>query len=93
MVDDSFSQLPASQKIAIEEWVVNSVKVKMIRKLDTLVDTTGQVNSRKLFLVPLFSIRDLMKRVDEIAPELRTFFYKELSLTISEAHRLFLHHQ
>lgn len=87
---DSFTGLPSKRRIAVEEWVVNSVKVKMIRKLDVFVDTTGKINSRKLFLVPLFTIVQLCQRVDETGPELRTLFYKELSDAVLEAKKLFL---
>lgn len=87
---DSFTDLPSKRRLAVEEWVVNSVKVKMIRKLDVLVDTAGKINSRKLFLVPLFTIDQLCNRVDGVAPELRTLFYKELSGVVLEAKRLFL---
>lgn len=69
----------------VETWIVNSVKVKMIKKMDNLLETEGKVNARKLFLVPIFNIEELSKRVEQQAPELKTMFYKELLLTISEA--------
>lgn len=72
-------------KREIETWIVNSVKVKMIKKMDNLLETEGKVNARKLFLVPIFNIEELAKRVQEQAPELKTLFYKELTVTISEA--------
>lgn len=71
----------------IESWVVNSVKVKMIAKMDSLLEVEGKVNVRKLFLVPVTNILELSKRVQEMAPELKTFFYKELSTTIGEAEK------
>lgn len=75
---------PAIQQ-EVETWVVNSVKVKMIKKMDTLVETEGKMNARKLFLVPIFNISDMKKRVEEQAPELKTIFYKELTEIINEA--------
>lgn len=71
----------------IEAWVVNSLKVKMIRKLDNLVETPGRINARKLFLVPIFTVAELAKRIEESAPELKTIFFKELTEIISEAER------
>lgn len=65
--------------------MVNSVKVKIITQMDKLLETEGKVNVRKLFLVPIFNIEELSKRVETQAPELKTLFYKELLSTISEA--------
>lgn len=84
---DNFSVSNPRIAREIESWVINSVKVKMIKKMDTLLETEGKVNVRKLFLVPVANILELSKRVQEMAPELKTFFYKELSSTISEAEK------
>lgn len=67
----------------LETWVVNSVKVKMVTKMDNYLEREGRINLRKLFLVPIFSISELEKRVKETAPEMKTVFYKELSETIA----------
>ncbi|MBI4990699.1 hypothetical protein HZB96_01240 [Candidatus Gottesmanbacteria bacterium] len=83
--NDIFSSLSPSIKKDVESWVVNSLKVKMIKKLDNLLEVEGRVNARKLFLVPVFTIAELSKRVNESAPEIKTFFYKELITTIDEA--------
>jgi hypothetical protein len=72
-----------SQKMNIEAWVVNSVKLNMIVKMDKMLERQGRENLRKLFLVPIFSISEIEKRVKEHAPELKTIFYKELSKTIT----------
>lgn len=69
----------------LESWVVNSLKVKMIKKLDGLLENDGRDNVRKLFLVPVFTISELKKRVEETAPEIKTFFYRELFETVEEA--------
>lgn len=71
----------------VETWVVNSVKVKMIKKMDSLLETEGKINARKLFLVPIFDIPSMTKRVEEQAPELKTLFYKELVATLQEFER------
>lgn len=83
--DSILTRLNPQIKREVETWVVNSVKVKMIKKMDTLVDTEGKMNARRLFLVPIFNIVDMKKRVEEQAPELKTLFYKELLTTLSEA--------
>lgn len=77
---------PAIQR-EIESWVVNSVKVKMIKKMDNLCDTEGKLNARKLFLVPIFNIEEMTKRVEDQAPELKTLFYSELSEVLNEAEK------
>lgn len=74
----------------IEEWVVNSLKVKMIKKLDNLLEEEGKQNARKVFLVPIFSLERLIKHVNESAPEMKTYFYKELSQLIEEVQDRFL---
>lgn len=84
---DDFSVSNPRIRQEVELWVVNSVKVKMIKKMDNLCDTEGKVNARKLFLVPVSNISELSKRVQEMAPELKTLFYKELSSTIGEAEK------
>lgn len=83
--DSILSRLNPQIAREVETWVVNSVKVKMIKKMDTLLETEGKVNVRKLFLVPIFEISQMAKRVDEQAPEIKTMFYKELLSTLSEA--------
>ena len=62
-----------------EAWVVNSLKVKMIARLDNLLEKEGRENARRLFLVPVFSVSEMSKRIEEEAPEMKTFFYKTLS--------------
>ena len=73
-----FNSLTPLIKGEVEVWVVNSVKVAMIRKLDKLLDSEGKLNARKLFLTPELTISGLKKRVDEQAPEISTFFFREL---------------
>ncbi len=83
--DSILSRLNPQIAREVETWVVNSVKVKMITQMDKLLETEGKVNARKLFLVPIFKIDEMTKRVQEQAPELKTIFYKELLSTLSEA--------
>lgn len=76
--------LSFTEKRDVETWVVNSVKVKMVTKMDKFLEREGRINLRKLFLVPIFSISEMEKRVKETAPEMKTVFYKELSETIAQ---------
>ncbi len=85
--DSILSRLNPRIAREVETWIVNSVKVKMIKKMDILLETEGKVNARKLFLVPIFDIPQMAKRVQEQAPELKTLFYKELMVTIHEAEK------
>lgn len=73
----------------VEEWVVNSVKLSLVKKLDSCLDSTGRENLRKLLLVPIFTIQELSARVKETAPEMKTLFYKELSNQILFAEKRF----
>lgn len=86
----SNSNVSSQLQKELEAFVVNSLKVKMIKKLDNLLETEGKANARKLFLVPIFDIPQMIKRVDEQAPELKTLFYKELVMTINEAEKRLL---
>jgi len=79
--------LSSKDREDIESWIVNSVKLKMILKMDHILEQDGKINLRKLFLVPIFKISELQKRVAEHAPELRTFFYKELMVVIEKAEK------
>ena len=63
----------------LETWVVNSLKVKMLTKFDQYLEHEGRINLRKLFLVPIFTIIEMEKRVKDTAPEMKTVFFKELS--------------
>lgn len=85
--DDKFSPLAPSMKKEMETWVVNNLKEKIIKKLDNLLEIEGRINARKLFLVPISTVADLSKRVEEHAPEIKTFFYKELVTIIDETER------
>jgi len=76
-----------SERKDLEAWVVNKVKVEMIRKLDNILAEAGRVNARKLFLVPLFQIKELTDRVEELAPEMKTLYFKELIETVAEAEK------
>lgn len=74
-------------KREVEVWVVNSVKVSMIKKLDTLLEGEGRLNARKLFLIPEFTISGLKKRVEEQAPEIKTLFFRELVSACDEVEK------
>lgn len=85
IVNAKLLSLPAPVRGEVESWVVNSVKIKMIKKLDNILDTDGKSNARKLFLTPIFSVSEMMDKVSEEAPEIKTYFFRELALTIEEA--------
>jgi hypothetical protein len=85
---DLFESLGKSSPLLareLEAWVVNSVKVKMIKKYESLLEFDGRQNLRKLFLVPVFKISELNKRVEETAPEMKTLYFRELSAIMNEA--------
>ena len=88
--DTLFKQLrnvSPSERKDLEAWVVNKVKVEMIRKLDNLLSSEGRSTTRKLFLVPIFQIKELTDRVEELAPEMKTLYFKELIETVAEAEK------
>ncbi len=91
VLSDSLSSkldsLNPSIRKEVESWIVNSVKVKMIRKLDNILEPEGRINARKLFLTPLFTISEIVKRVETTAPEIKTYFFKVLIATVDEAER------
>lgn len=84
LINPKIDLLPEDTKQDLEAWVVNTVKVKLIKKLDSCLDNRGKMNLRKLFLVPVFAVADLEKRVLENGPEMRTVFYKELFEALAE---------
>lgn len=69
----------------LESWVVNSVKLSMICKMEEMLEPVGKKNLRDLFLVPVFNISELIARVKTQAPELSTIFYRELMDKMAEA--------
>jgi len=82
--------LPEKDRRDLEAFVVNRVKVDMIRKLEHLLEEEGRRNLREVFLVPIFTIKDLTNRVSEMAPDIRTFFYKELCSAIGDVEKRFV---
>ena len=69
----------------IESWIVNTVKIKLIRKFEEILETPGKSNLRQLLIVPIFTISELTSRVASNAPELLTVYYKELFAALDEA--------
>ena len=86
---EKLSSLPPSFVQEVEAYVVNSVKVNLIKKCDALLEKEGRLNLRKLFLVPVFTISELTRRIEETAPEMKTFFYKELIAMVKETEKKF----
>lgn len=81
--DIQLSRLSPAIRSEVEAWVVNTVKLAMVKKLDSFCEKEGKINARKLFLVPIFSISELKKRVEKNAPEIKTLFYQALMDAIS----------
>ena len=79
------SQLKPAARKDIESWIVNTVKIKFIKKFEEILETPGKSNLRSLLLVPVFTIAELNQRVKENAPELLTIYYKELFEAMDEA--------
>lgn len=88
--DANLSQLAPQLRAEVETWVVNTLKVKMIKQLDGVLETEGKLNARKLFLVPIFTISEMIKKVEEEAPELKTIVFKELNTILIETNKKFL---
>lgn len=86
-IEGKLSKLPPSLAFEVESFVINSVKVSLIKKCDSFLDVQGKANIRKLLLVPIFSIPDFTKRVKELAPELHTMYFHELAKIVSEAEK------
>ena len=74
-----------TQRKEIEELVVNTVKTKIIKKFEAILEMEGKSNIRKLFLAPVFTIVELNQRVQKQAPELLTVYFKELFTALDEA--------
>ena len=91
MTGDYFLSLQKSldpvKRLDVESWVINTVKLSMISKLDVKLEAEGKTNLRKLFLVPIFRISELEKRVIEQAPEIKTIFYRELMIAVEKAEK------
>ena len=79
----TIAQTSPELKGRFEAWVVNTTKVKLLEKYAHMLEKEGQDNLRKLFLVPLFEIKEFIQRIEESAPELKTLFYRELTDTLS----------
>lgn len=85
-----FSRQPSpnySRQQEIEQWVVNTVKLKMVNRFQRFLEKEGRVNLRKLFLAPVFTICELENRVNSYAPEMKTLFYKVMFETITQAEK------
>jgi len=81
---DLYKLTPSTRK-DIESWIVNTVKIKLIRKFEEILETPGKSNLRTLLLVPMFTIAELNQRVREYAPELMTVYFKELFSALDDA--------
>jgi len=84
------SNISPSAKRDMESYVVNSLKVKIIKNLDNILEFEGKRNLRRLFLSPVFTVNELTKRVKDIAPEMMTYYFRELILIFDEAESKYL---
>lgn len=73
-----------SSRFDLEAWVVNTVKLKMIKNLEDRLELGGRLNLRRLFLAPIFTIPNLIKTVEEKAPEIKVIFFKELASAVEQ---------
>ncbi|OGF99760.1 hypothetical protein A2Y99_01770 [Candidatus Gottesmanbacteria bacterium RBG_13_37_7] len=87
IVGAKLNSLSPLVKKDLEAFIINTVKVKMIKKMDNLLEKEGCLNARKLFLIPVFTIEEIIKRVDTTAPEMRTLFYRELIEIVEDVER------
>ena len=74
-----------TKKRDLESFIVNTVKIKLIKRFEEILEIEGKSNLRQLLLVPVFSISELSRRIAEKAPELTTLYYKELFAAFDEA--------
>jgi len=84
---DKLAQCVPSERFDLEAWVVNSVKLSMIKKMEEHLELAGRLNLRRLFLTPVFTISGLIKTVEEKAPEMKVIFYQELARSVSKIER------
>lgn len=89
---EELAHLPLSQRSEIESWIVNNLKVKILRKFESYFDQEGVKNLKELLLVPLFTVSDLSERVKTLAPELKTLYFKELVSAFEEAEERLIRH-
>lgn len=79
------SQLRRDVRSDVESWIINTVKIKLIRKFEAILETPGKSNLRQLLIVPIFTIGEMTGRIREFAPELLTVYYKELFAAMDAA--------
>ena len=74
---------PVAQR-DIESWVVNTVKIRILKKFEGFLEAEGMKNLRNLLLSPVFSLKELSGRIKEQAPEITTLYFKELFKAMDE---------
>lgn len=89
---EELAHLPDKHRSEIESWIVNNLKVKILRKFESYFDQEGVKNLKELLLVPLFTVSDLSERVKTLAPELKTLYFKELVSVFEEAEERLIKH-
>lgn len=86
-LEGKFADLPPLAAAEVESYVVNQVKVNLLKMCDSMLDGKGKQNLRELLLVPIFSIPEMTKRVKERAPEMHTLFFHELVRAVDETEK------
>ncbi|OGG05672.1 hypothetical protein A3D05_00995 [Candidatus Gottesmanbacteria bacterium RIFCSPHIGHO2_02_FULL_40_24] len=86
-LQSELDKMPPHSRKELESWIVNSVKINLIKKFEQILEIEGKSNLRKLLLVPVFTVSELTVRIKENAPELLTLFYKELFTVYDDASR------
>ena len=89
LVSRHLAKIPVSMQEEVEVLMVNMLKLRMIRKLETHLTREGQDKVWNVFLVPIYSLRDLTEYIEIRAPELKTIYYKELHKVVSETEKRF----
>lgn len=87
LLTDPLAKIHPKTRREVESWIVNSVKIKLIKKFEAILEVDGKSNLRKLLLVPVFTIPELSERIKTYAPELMTMYYKELFTVIDDANQ------
>jgi hypothetical protein len=84
-----FKKSTDTNRLELEAWVVNTVKINLLTKLESRLEGNGLNNLRKLVLVPIFEVDKMFQRIELMAPELKTIFFKELTDTLKVAEKKF----
>ena len=54
-LQSELDKMPPHSRKELESWIVNSVKINLIKKFEQILEIEGKSNLRKLLLVPVFT--------------------------------------